>query len=84
MPGAFGAHPAVVEAEEINPLASPLQVHDPGLGVLELEPKLAQDLPQRQQRRLDLRPCPTHHQQIVRETNQNSVPALGPLPVKPV
>ena len=84
MPGAVGAHPAVVEAEEVNALASLLQVHDPGLGVLELEPKLAQDLPQRQKRRVGLRPCPAHRQQIIREPDQNPVPALRPLPVKPM
>ena len=49
-----------MEAEEVNPLAIQLQVHDPGLGILELEPKFAQDLPQRRERRLGLRPCPAH------------------------
>ena len=31
------ARPAVVEAEEVKPLASLLQMHDPRLGLLELE-----------------------------------------------
>jgi hypothetical protein len=74
----------VLEAEEINPLASLSQVHDPGLGVLELKPKLRQDRPQRRKRRLGLRTRPAHHHQIVRETHQNATPALRPLPVKPV
>jgi hypothetical protein len=59
-------------------------VHDPGLGVLELEPKLAQDLPQRRERRFGFRPRSAHCQQIVRETDKNPVPALRPLPVKPM
>ena len=41
------AHPTVVEAEEIKALASLCQMHDPGLGRLELEAQLGQDRPQR-------------------------------------
>jgi hypothetical protein len=59
-------------------------VHDPRLGVLELEPKLAEDLSQRRKRRFGLRPCPAHRQQIVGEPDQNSVSALCPLPVEPM
>ena len=33
---AVAAHPAVMEAEEIKALASLCQMHDPGLGRLEL------------------------------------------------
>src|SRR6476646_4327259 len=84
MPGSVGAHPSMMEAEEVNALASLLQVHDPGLGVLELEPKLAKDLPQRRERRLALRPRLAHRQQIIREPDKNPVPALRPLPVKPM
>ena len=84
MPSAAGAYPAVMEAEEINALASLLQVHDPGLGVLELEPKLTQDLPQRRKRRFGLRPRLAHRQQIIREPDKNPVPAICPLPVKPM
>ena len=45
MPRAQGvaAHPAVVEAEEIQALPTFGQVHDPRLGVLELKAKLGQD-----------------------------------------
>ncbi len=42
MPGAVGTDPPMVEAEEINALASLLQVHDPCLGVLELKAQLRQ------------------------------------------
>ena len=35
------AHPAVVEAEEVKPLASLLQVRDPGLGRLGFRPNSA-------------------------------------------
>ena len=81
---AVGAHPPVVEAEEIDALASLLQVHDPRLGVLELKAQLGQDQPQRRERRFGLLPRSAHRQQIIRVTHQNPVPALRPLPVKPV
>ena len=84
MPGAGGAHALVVEAEEVDFLASLLEVHDPGLGVLELQAKLTQDLPQRHERRFGFRPCSAHHQQIVGETDKHPLPALCPLPVEPV
>ena len=92
MPGAVGAHPPVMEAQKVNALAPFGQVHDPGLGVLELKAQLRQDQPQRRKRRLGLRPRLAHRQQIIRETHespapalgQSPVPALGPLPVKPV
>ena len=67
-----------------QPLASILEVHDPGLGVLELKAQLRQDQPQRRKRRLGLLPRSAHHKQIVRETDQNPMPAVRPLPVKPV
>src|SRR6185312_13554930 len=54
-----------MEAEEVNPLAIQLQVHDPGLGVLELEPEFAEDLPHRGERCFGLLPCSAHHKQIV-------------------
>jgi hypothetical protein len=79
--GAGGAHPSVVEAEEVHPLASLREVHDPGLGVLQLEPKFAQDQPQRRERRLGFPPCPAHRKQIVCEPHEDPVPALGALPV---
>ena len=47
MPSAPGAHPTVVEAEEIDALASLLQVHDPRLGILELQAQLRHDRPKR-------------------------------------
>ena len=81
---AVGPDPPVMEAEEINALASLLQVHDPRLGVLELKAQLRPDQPQRRKRRLGLRPRSAHRQQIVREPNENSVSPVCPLPVKPV
>jgi hypothetical protein len=84
MLGALGAHPPMMEAEEVNALASLLEVHDPGLGVLELKPKLAEDQPHRGECRFGLLLRPAHHDQIVREPDQDSLPALGPLPVEPV
>ena len=86
MPGAAGAaaHPAVVEAEEVQPLAPFAQVHDPRLGLLGLEPELGQDRPQRREGALGLRLRPAHHHQIVRVADQHPVPARLPLPVEPV
>jgi len=81
---AVGTDPPVMEAEEINALASLLQVHDPCLGVLELKAQLRQDQPQRRKRRFGLLPRSAHRQQIVCETDENPLPALRPLPVKPV
>ena len=84
MPGAAGAHPAVVEAEEVKSLASLPQVHDPRLGLLGLKAQLGQHLPQRRKRRLGLCPRPAHRHQIVCVADQNPVTALRPAPVKPV
>ena len=84
MLGTLGADPPVVEAEEIDTLASLRQVHDPRLGVFELKAQLRQDQPQRAERRFGLLLRSAHRQQIVRVTHQNPVSALGPLPVKPV
>src|ERR1019366_682256 len=84
MLSAVGADPPVMETEEINALASLLQVHDPCLSVLELKAQLRQDQPQRRKRRLGLLPRPAHRQQIIRETNETPMPARRPLPVKPM
>jgi hypothetical protein len=55
MLSAVGADPPVMETEEINALASLLQVHDPRLSILELKAQLRQDQPQRRKRRVGLR-----------------------------
>jgi hypothetical protein len=59
-PGAVGAHPSVMETEEVHSLASFPQVHDPGLGVLELKAQLHQDRPKRDQCRFGFRPRSAH------------------------
>jgi hypothetical protein len=43
---ALRAHQSVVEAEKVQPLTPDVQVHDPGLGLLGLEPKIGQQDPQ--------------------------------------
>ena len=43
------AHVAVVEAEEVEALASFAQVHDPRLGLLGLKPELGEKRPERRQ-----------------------------------
>ena len=62
---AVSSDPPVMEAEEINALASLLQVNDPGLGVLELKAQFSQDQPQRRKCRFGLLPRQAHHQQII-------------------
>ena len=44
-PGLSGAatRPAAMDAEDVDVLASLLQVHDPRLGLLDLKPELGQD-----------------------------------------
>ena len=59
------AHQTVVEAEKVQPLTPDLQVHDPGLGRLGLEPKIAQQNPQPLQGGLGLLPGCAHHHQVV-------------------
>ena len=81
---AAGAHVAVMEAEEVQPLASLAQVHGPRLGPLELKAQLGQDRRERRQGALGLPPGPAHHQQIVRVTHQHSTPARPPRPIEPV
>src|SRR5450755_2895757 len=68
--GRVPAHPAVMEAEKVQPLTAFTQLHDPRLGVLEHESELGEDLPQRHKRALGLSPGPAHHDHIVRETHQ--------------
>ena len=65
MPRAQGvaAHPAVVEAEEIQALPTFGQVHDPRLGVLELKAKLGQDRRERRKRPFGFLPGSAHGQQ---------------------
>jgi len=73
-----------MEAEKVQPLSAFAQFHDPGLGVLERETELGEDLTQRDQRALGVSPGPAHHDHVIGETHQNPGPALGPLPVQPV
>jgi len=84
MPRAASAHPAVMETEEVHSLASLLQVHDPRLGVLELQAQFRQDLPKRDKRRLGFCARAAQRQQIICITDENPCSALNPLPVKPV
>ena len=63
--GRVAAHPAVVEAEKVQPLPTFCQVHDPCLGLLELEPELGQDRRERQQRSFGFLSAVAERQQIV-------------------
>src|SRR5215207_7229232 len=73
-----------MEAEEIKALASFAQVHDPGLGLLELEAHLGQDGRERRKGVLGLALAVTQHDQVIREADQHPFPARRPLPVEPV
>jgi hypothetical protein len=79
-----GAHPAMVEAEEVEVLASFPQLHDPRLRLLERQAQLGQDGVERLQGTLGLRPAPAHHDQIVGVAHQDAAAARLPDPVKPV
>src|SRR6266540_843104 len=81
---AAGAHPAVMETEEVQPLASFAQVHDPRLRLLELQAQLGQDGSERRKSALGLRLCPAHHHEIIRVAHQHAAPARPPDPVEPV
>jgi hypothetical protein len=48
------AHQPVVKAVEVDSLPADLQVHDPGLGLLRLEPEFGQQGPKPRQRGLGL------------------------------
>jgi hypothetical protein len=74
----------LVEAEKVQVLPAFAQLDDPGLGVLEREPQLREDRPQRRKGALGFRSAAARHDHVVRIAHQNPVPALGPLPVKPV
>ena len=86
MPRARGvaAHPAVVKAEEVQPLTTFRQVHDPRLGRLELKAKLGQDRRQRGERPFGFLSGSAHGQQIIRVADQHACAAVCPLPVEPV
>ena len=73
-----------MEAEEVKPLASFSQVHDPRLGVLQFQAELRQDRRERRERVLGFLFGLAHHQQIVRVANQHAGAAPCPLPVEPV
>jgi hypothetical protein len=51
-----GSHPPVVEAKEIQSFASLSEVHDAGLGLLELKAQFGRDGSKRDQRRFRLGP----------------------------
>ena len=72
----FAANPAVMKTEEIQPLTIISQIHDPGLGVLEVEPELRQDHRERLKSALGLLFAAAYRQQIVCIPNQYSAAAL--------
>ena len=82
--GIAGAHPAVVEAEEVQPLTSLVEVHDPRLGLLGFKAQLRQERPKRHECRFGLAFGLAHNDEIVGVTAQHAVPAPLPLPVEPV
>jgi hypothetical protein len=55
----------VVEAEEVETLATLGQVHDPGLGRLRLQAKIGQQHPQPRERGAGLPLGSTHHHQVI-------------------
>src|SRR6266508_6873795 len=69
------AHVAVMEAEEVEALASFPQMHDPRLGLLRLKAELGQDRPERRKRLSGLRFRPAHHDKIVRVAAEHAVAA---------
>ena len=54
----------MVEAEEVKTFPAHLQVHDPGLGRLRLQPELGQEQPKPRKRVLGLRSGLAHHHQV--------------------
>ena len=83
-PRRVAAHVAVMEAKEIESLASFPQMHDPRLGVLQFQAELSQDHRKRRQGVLGFLFGLTHHQQIVGIANQHPGATPLPLAVKPV
>src|SRR5665213_3464788 len=83
-PWGVAAHVAMMEAKEIQPLASLSQLHDPGLRLLELKAHLGEDRGERLEGVLGIPPGLAYRQQIVCVAQQYPVFSLGPLPVKPV
>ena len=84
MTAGVAAHVAMMEAEEIQPLASFSQMHDPRLGLLQLQAQLRQDRRERLEGVLGFPLGLAHHQQIVRVAHQHPGAAPIPLPVEPV
>ena len=78
------AHPAVVEAEKVQPLPAFFKVHDPRLGLLELKPQLGEDRRERRKRLLGFLSAVAERQQIIRVAHQHTATAFCPLPVEPV
>ncbi len=77
------AHQPVVKAEEIETLASLLQMDDAGLGRLRLQAEPGQQDGQPLQRGLGLAAGPAHHDQVISEPDQHPI-AVVPCPVQPV
>jgi hypothetical protein len=73
----------MVEPEEVEPLATLDQVHDPRLGRLGLQPQVGQQHSKPRQRGLGLPTGPADHQQIIGVPHQRPVRAT-PRPVQPV
>ena len=71
----------MVEAEEIEALASLAQVHNPRLRLVGLEPKLREQRPERCKRAPSLALGPTDHDEIVGVTDEHTLPACLPPPV---
>ena len=74
----------MVEAEEVQPLTTFCQVHDPRLSLLELKAKLGQNRRQRSECAFGLLPGSADGQQIIRVAHQHACAAVCPLPVEPV
>lgn len=66
---------AVLDAEEVEPLASVAQLDDPGPGLLGRQTELGQDEPEHGERPLRLGPIPPHHHQIVGAAHEHTAAA---------
>lgn len=78
------AHPAMLEAEEVNAFPALAQVHDPCLGLFRREAEVGQDRPQHTQCALGLPFGPAHHHEIVGVADEHTLTVRRPCPVKPV
>jgi hypothetical protein len=71
----------MVEAEEVDPLATLDQLHQPCLGRLRFQPEVGQQRGEPCEGTLGLAAGPAHHHEIIGVPDQHSVLARSPCPV---